>query len=166
MYVNYSTQEEWFEKNGEEIEKVAISIRTKRDVSQAEGENKIEPDDLKLGLCSVNMPYSDFSKFMKEAPLSDEADKVGGRLLIYPDGTEIYLFDDRIVSMNVVSSGYETPRGLKVGDSAERILELYGEPDNKHEEDGVWGYNINGLELLTIVVSDGKVAQIQIDLTI
>ncbi len=163
LYADFKNDQAWYENNSEIIKTVAMSLRTKRDDTLIAGESKISLDDLALGLFSIDMPYADLKKFIVSEPIKDESDQAGGRTLFYEDGTEIFLFEDSIYSMNVISSEYETPRGLKAGDSSAKVLELYGEPDNI-TEDGIWGYNLEGYELLTIVISDDKVTQIQIDM--
>ena len=82
-------------------------------------------------------------------------------MLYFPDDTQVYVVNGIVHIVNVVDPRYETPRGLKPGDSEERVIELYGEPDNKDE--GIWGYCIDGYELMTIVIYDGTVSQIQIE---
>jgi len=166
LYVNYKNNREWFEKNTDVVEETARSIRTKRSIhgEESNGEDKITMDDLALGIFTINMLYSDLNKYMAAESVREEALDTGGKLLFYEDGTEVFIFEDRLHSMNVISSEYETPRGVKVGDSAEKVKELYGKPDNI-SEDGLWGYTIDGYELLTFMIEDGKVSQIQIDMS-
>ena len=85
------------------------------------------------------------------------------KTLFFGDGTEIYLVDGTVYSINVISKDYPTPRGLRVGDSVSRLKELYGEPDNMDDKTH-WGYAYEGYELFTVVLKDDKVLEIQVDL--
>lgn len=59
------------------------------------------------------------------------------------DGLEIFVSMGRICSVSTGIDQYSTSRGLKVTDSKERALELYGLPDVGYYEDDDWGYYLN-----------------------
>lgn len=58
------------------------------------------------------------------------------------------------------SANYSTNRGLRVGDSAKKVLELYGEPASKYEQD--FDYIDNEGGLLRINIKKSKVVSIYI----
>jgi hypothetical protein len=96
-------------------------------------------DDLKLGQLQVDMPKELADRFIEAKLYDRKTDNSYGfesETLIYEDGTEIHLVDGKIYSISVADSRYPTPRGLKVGDTAEKVEELYGEP-SAIEEDGL-----------------------------
>ena len=163
FYVNYTNNAAWYEANQDKLTSIAMSIRIRKEGPKLDsGENKISLDDLKLGEISIDMPYEEVKNKIKAGIVSEDTDEYQGKTLFYDDGTEIYIIDDTVYSMNVNTSSYATPKGLKVGDDKSRVVELYGEPDNK-EDDTYWGYTYDGYELFSVVLKDGKVAELQID---
>jgi hypothetical protein len=57
---------------------------------------------------------------------------------------------------------YATARGLRVGDGAERIRRLYGEPSGRYEDD--WDYQApdNNMHVIRVTVQNGKTKSIYI----
>lgn len=166
FYVNYKNDRTWYETkaNREKLDYTAMSIRPQQKGPKLDsGENKISMEDLKLGKIYIDMPDTDVKNTMKAGLVNEDTDEYQGRTLFYDDGTEIYIIDGIVNSMNVNNDKYPTPKGLKVGDSVDRIVELYGQPDNK-EDDTHWGYTVDGYELFSIVLENGKVSQLQIDM--
>ncbi len=51
------------------------------------------------------------------------------------DGVFIQGFEGQISKLRVISDSHATPRGLRVGDTWETLLSLYGEPDKGFRED-------------------------------
>lgn len=125
-------------------------------------------DDLALGDLKVNMTRQMIEKVM-DAGLSDssEEDRYGmkSEYLDYNDGTKIHLVDGKIYSIEVSSSDYPTPRGLKVGDSASEIEILYGKPDDI-TEDGIWIYSPEGYDVFFVTVKDEIVKAIKVSLVL
>ncbi|MGI6669159.1 MAG: hypothetical protein ACOX4M_07115 [Acetivibrionales bacterium] len=166
LYINAAKDPEWKKRNEEKLNYVAQSVRITRE-SYGKGfnsENAITLDDLQLGNIRVDMSYEEFLQVMGQEPeheIVDEYEGLQARTLFFKDNTQVYIVDNVVYTINVTSPEYATPRGLKTGDGEERLLELYGEPSGK--EDGIWGYCYNGYELLTFVVSEGKVVEIQAD---
>jgi hypothetical protein len=166
LHINAGKDPGWMAKNEEKLNYVALSARTTQESygRYCEEENTITPEDLKLGSIIVGMSYDDLLKAIGQAPEDEVLEKYEGltlRTLYFADETQVYVVGDTVYTVNITSSDYETPRGLKTGDSEDRLLELYGEPASKN--DGIWGYNYNGYELFTAVVEDGIVTQLQID---
>jgi len=137
--------------------------------SDQSSEEKAEPeplsmeDDLKLGELQVDMTKQTLEELIKAKLTDSKSDNSLGfksETLIYDDGTEIQLVDDKIYSISVTSPDYPTPRGLRVGDTAEKVKELYGEP-TAIEEDGLWIYSSRGYDLFYITIKDNTVAAIK-----
>ncbi|MGE5613198.1 MAG: hypothetical protein ACM3XR_02225 [Bacillota bacterium] len=166
LHINAEKDPEWKKINEEKLNYMAESIRITRE-SYGKGldsNNAITLDDLQLGNIRIDMSYEELLAVMGQEPeheIVDEYEGLQAKTLFFPDNTQVYIVDNVVYTINVTSPEYATPRGLKTGDGEERILELYGEPSIK--EDGIWGYCYDGYELLTIVVSEGKVAEIQVD---
>lgn len=166
LHIDASKDPGWLANNDEMILYIARSTRMAREsfgrmVSES---NLITPDDLKLGNLEPGMTYEKLLSVMGQEPVDKTEEEYHGmkaEMLNFSDDTQVYVVNGIVQIINVVDPSYETPRGLKPGESEERIIELYGEPDNKDEE--VWGYCIDGYELLTIVLYDGVVSQIQIE---
>ncbi len=166
LHIDANNAPEWKKENEEILTNIARSTRTTREGygKSMTGENQVTPDDLQLGKVKLDMTYDELVEAMGEKPDKEEPDEHEGlnaKTLFFADSTQVYIVDDRVYSMNVTSSDYATPRGLKTGDSAAKLKELYGEPSSN--EDGVLGYSYNGYDLFTVVLEDGKVSQIQID---
>ena len=168
LHVNSKGNSEWMMQNSEKLNYVAMSARTTRESygSGFEDKNVISLDDLQLGKIKLEMSYDELLKTMQQKPekeVKDEYEGLVGKTLFFSDNTQIYVVDNIVYSINVTSPEYPTPRGLKTGDSVKRLKELYGEPSNMEDENH-WGYTYDGYELFTIVIEDGKVVEIQIDL--
>lgn len=167
LYVNSKDDSEWMTQNAEKINYVAMSTRTTKE-SYGKGiddKNAITLDDLQLGKIKLDMSYEELLKAMQLKPekeVMDEYEGLEAKTLFFNDNTQILIVDNVVYSINVTSSEYQTPRGLKTGDSVKRLKELYGEPANK-EDESHWGYTYDGYELFTVVIENDKVVEIQID---
>ena len=135
FYVNYKENPAWYQQNEDMLADIAMSMRTRMEGPKLDsGSNKITLEDLKLGEISIDMLYEDVKKTMKAGLANEGTDELGGITLFYDDGTEIYIIDDTVYTMNINNANYPTPKGLKVGDDKARVRELYGEPDNTPED--------------------------------
>jgi len=166
IYINADKDPGWKAENHERLMYFVQSARTTKESygKYFDEENTITPEELQLGNISTGITYDELLKAMGQDPEEeavDEYDGIVAKTLFFADGTQVFVVDNIVHTINVTSPEYETPKGLKTGDSEQRLLELYGEPSSK--EDGVWGYNYNGYEIFTVVVEDGIVTQIQID---
>ena len=152
---NYKDDSAWFTENRETLEYIGQSLRIRQEsFGTMDSEDSITLDDLQLGDIKLDMTYEKVLNVMKTKPESEKVDEYEGmesKTLFYMDGTQIYLVDGTIYSINVISSDYPTPRGLKVGDTTAKLKELYGEPDNVNDETH-WGYTYDGYELFSVVL--------------
>ena len=167
FYANYKDDSAWFIDNRDTLEYIGQSLRIRQESFGSMGsEDSITLDDLQLGNIKLDMPYEKVLNVMKTKPDSENVDEYNGmqsKTLFYKDGTEIYLVDGTVYSINVISGDYLTPRGLKVGDTTAKLKELYGEPNNVNDETH-WGYTYDGYELFSVVLKNDKIVEIQIDL--
>ncbi len=166
MHVDSSEAPEWMVRNEEIVNYIAMSARTSRESmgKDNEGDSSITTSDLKLGKINVSMSYEELLEAMEQEPsdvIEEQYEGMSTKTLFFPDETQVYVVNDTVYTVNVTSPNYQTPRGLRTGDSEDRIAELYGEPNK--QENGIWGYNINGYELFTAVAENGVVTQIQIE---
>lgn len=155
----------WMEENVDRLTYIAMSARTTREAYRKNNvDNTIKLSDLMIGDIKINMTYDEMLDAIHQKPEHEEISEYDGlktKTLFFSDGTQIYVVNDTVYTVNVTSVDYATPRGLRPGDSEDRLLELYGEPSCR--EDEIWSYSYKGYELLTVVVSKGKVTEIQID---
>ena len=166
LHVDANNAPEWKKENEDIIAYIAKSARTTRESYglSLSDDNRITPDDLQLGKIKLDMTYDELIEAMGVKPGQEEADELEGldaKTLFFADGTQVYIVDGKVYSVNVTSSDFATPRGLKTGDSEAKLKKLYGEPSS--DENGVLGYSYNGYDLFTVVIEGGKVSQIQID---
>ncbi|MNO48384.1 hypothetical protein D3C76_387180 [compost metagenome] len=127
----------------------------------------IDMDDLWLNDLYLKMPYIDLLNIMgteqEKIIDSDLGDNEIMYRLLYADGTIIHLIEEEIYSVEVISRDYQTPRGLRVGDTKEKVIELYNYP--AYKEDSNWGYSTtNDYILFTVEFHDIKVSKIGINL--
>jgi uncharacterized protein YceK len=167
FYTDCKEDSGWFTGNSDTLEYIGQSLRIRQESFGSMGsEDSIALDDLQLGDIKLDMTYEKVLLTMKTKPENEKVDEYEGmesKTLFYKDGTEIYMVDGTIYSVNVISGDYPTPRGLKVGDTTEKLKELYGEPNNVNDETH-WGYTYDGYELFSVVLKDNKIVEIQIDL--
>lgn len=170
FHVNAKGDAAWIKQNQETLNYIAMSARTTRESygSGIDDKNTITLDELQLGEIKLDMTYDEMRKAMKSKLVKEESDEFEGlvaKTLFFEDDTQIYVVDNSVYSINVTSPDYPTPRGLKTGDTVKRLVELYGEPPNK-EDDSHWGYTYDGYELFTVVIKNGKIVEIQIDVAL
>lgn len=127
----------------------------------------IDMDDLWLNDLYLKMPYIDLLNIMgteqEKIIDSDLGDNEIMYRLLYADGTIIHLIEEEIYSVEVISRDYQTPRGLRVGDTKEKVIELYNYP--AYKEDSNWGYSTtNDYILFSVEFHDNKVSKIGINL--
>jgi predicted small lipoprotein YifL len=87
-------------------------------------------------------------------------------IISYEDGTEAVYTDDELYSLKVINDKYVTPRGLKVGDTVERLLELYDKPnpDRFNESTYYYEYMDSGYVTFIVHLKDNRVEMIEITL--
>lgn len=127
---------------------------------------EITEKDFKIGKIELYMKFSDVRNAIGKDPIesSEETDEIGKSMTLkYDDGTVIQLLDDEVYSISVTSSDYITPRGLAIGDSAEKVIDLYGEPLNK--ESVTWDFEGFGeYDLFHVDIKDNRVVGITVNL--
>ncbi|MGF7050788.1 hypothetical protein J2T13_005338 [Paenibacillus sp. DS2015] len=161
-------EEEKTEEKTEEVQDDEIQDgmqNAESDESREKGYINIE--ELKLNDLYLKMTYSDLSKVMgtelEKTVENDLGDDGIMYKLTYVDGTIVYLINDEIYSIEVTSTDYLTPRGLRVGDSIEKVVELYKNP--AYLDDNNWGYSTtNDYILFTLEFIENKVSKIEINL--
>lgn len=113
------------------------------------------------------MPYSELSEVMgseiRKSKLRDLGSDGYDYDLFYQDGTTVHMLNDKVYSIEVSSNKYQTPRGLRVGDTKERVIELYNYP--AYQSGTEWNYSTEGDYILfSIIYEDDKVIKININL--
>lgn len=127
--------------------------RTAQDIQK-----KLTKDDLKIGNISIGTQYETVVENMGAA-IKEDASK---RKLIY-NGLIVYFENEKnktATCLEISSSKYITPRGLKIGSSKDEIKNLYGTPDriSKFQPDtDSWKYFDENLNCLEIFVKNNAV---------
>lgn len=85
---------------------------------------------------------------------------VGVEALVYDVATESRSF---LIRFSVLSAQYETPEGLRVGDSQSRILDLIGEPTDRDTGNGDWVYQESDATPTAMILSVRRGAIERID---
>ncbi len=86
---------------------------------------------------------------------------IGAKLVtwFFSDVSVHFFSSDHVVGLGIHGPGAATPRGLRVGESGDRVKELYGNPTSHYEND--WDYedprHPEGLHVLRITVEEGVV---------
>jgi hypothetical protein len=78
-------------------------------------------------------------------------------------GLLVHVGEDRtIFGITVQTAKFPTSRGLKVGDSIEKLVKLYGKPSGTYQSD--WDYELpsNDLEVMRVTVGNNKITGIYI----
>lgn len=143
----------------------SIGLGQKLSVSLNRSIDSLKESDYKAGPIVLG---SDISKILSQLPTpksmkTGDEPQTGGKVtidgrdtLILPDKFSIYEFDSLMIQTNgwgsidcfiFTTTAFETPRGIRVGDTIEKVIKLYGlpsedqvcapEPEN---EDGVLAY--------------------------
>ena len=122
-------------------------------------------DDLIVGGISLNITRAEFLAMMTEDPVDTVVveDEVLGfvETTLRYEGLDVVFLDDVCFSIRVTDERYSTARGLRIGDSADTVISLYGEPQNRYEDH--WGYEFGGTEdyeVFSLTVQDGIVVEI------
>jgi hypothetical protein len=133
----------------------------------------IEDGDLELGGIRLSIPEDEFLAQIYEEPAAIDTHEEPG----YSYSSKTYTFSDgliarfsswnvgddfRLGNMTTTSPKYETARGLKVSDTEERMIELYGEP--RYVNGDVREYADSGGEYIYhyITIENGIVTKIDV----
>lgn len=135
------------------------SINKKK--SEFDKAKQINFNDLKFGKLMCGLNYNEVVKMLGK-PLTES--NFVGIDLEYKDGTSLYICPV-VNNIKVTSSNYSTPRGLTVGDTKEKVIKLYGNPDETVIDDlsESWTYWTDDLDYLYIDFEEGKVKYMTID---
>lgn len=125
-------------------------------------------DDLQLGKLKIGLMYNEVVSIMGNTPKKVEKDESAHMdTLDYDDGTNIVFFANRVYDLSVISPKYPTPRGLKVGDSKDKVIQLYGQPLNTEINDTLWEFsNDEGSMYLTLFFKDDLVSMIEVNIPV
>ena len=68
--------------------------------------------------------------------------------------------DELVFGLTLTTNRFTTNRGLKVGDSKEKLLKLYGRPTGTYQTD--WDYELpsNDLEVMRVTIRNHKITKI------
>ncbi|MCL6592218.1 MAG: hypothetical protein K6U80_20015 [Firmicutes bacterium] len=125
-------------------------------------------DDLQLGKLKIGLLYNEVVEIMGDMPKKVEKDESAHMITLdYDDGTNIVIFANRVYDLSVISPKYSTPRGLKVGDNKDKVIQLYGQPPNTGINDSLWEFsNDEGSMYLTIFFKDDLVNMIEVNIPV
>lgn len=125
-------------------------------------------DDLQLGKLKIGLMYNEAIGIMGNRPKKVEKDESAHMITLdYDDGTNIVFFANRIYDLSVISPKYPTPRGLKVGDSKDKVIQLYGQPLDTEINNSLWEFsNDEGSMYLTIFFKDDLVSMIEVNIPV
>ena len=116
----------------------------------------ITPNDLVDPL--ITALGSDYTYYESPSCAYIGLDKVyvykGFTIYTYPDANAV----DHVLQIAITDDTLSTPEGLIIGDTAKKVIELYGE--NYVESGGSYAYNL-GKTTLTIIIKDDRVVSIQ-----
>lgn len=117
---------------------------------------KITPNDLVDPL--ITALGSDYSYYESPSCAYIGLDKVyvykGFSIYTYPDENAV----DHVLQVALTDDTLSTPEGLIIGDTAEKVIELYGE--DYAESGGSYAYT-REKTTLSIIIKDGRVISIQ-----
>ncbi len=126
---------------------------------------QITEADYSIGEFTLGMPLQDAKQLFQEGAeikmnridnyLSEEIVTYGDWRLEFSSSGD-YPYD--LSSIKISGSQVETPRGLRVGDTAEKLYELYGIPVNVHDHEWTFEPDLNHF---TVTVLDGVVKTIE-----
>jgi hypothetical protein len=153
----------------EKWQKVSINITEKEITSNVFNKNELYMDDLAIGGVKVFMSKEDVLKTIGKPDRIDKDIKGYQVGLNYKNNTTIMLRDNYVRFIETLSSTYSTPRGLKVGDTKEMLIDLYGEPseifDDKATGNKIFDYDLSGeYYLFHAEVKNNKVIRLQVNL--
>ena len=75
-------------------------------------------------------------------------------------GLEVVFGGISRVGINLTSPRVRTHRGLRVGDSARRVIALYGQPSERMDDDWVYEDPRERLHVISVTVRQGRVVRI------
>ena len=133
----------------------------------------ITENDLYIGDFHLNAELEKYVEYLQSADYT-EAEKNDGSISIktYISDSAILTFIQvsdvnrpfTLYSVKIMCGEYITPRGLRVGDSVDKVVELYGIPQIVDES--IWHYYTEGFgyDLFQVLIVDHVVQEIRINL--
>lgn len=129
----------------------------------------IAESDYTFGSFTLLMPLEDAREQFPSAPLSETDDDDGSLITktIVFDSLVLFFVSEKadnhltLYSIEAASPDYVTPRGLRVGDDAEKVYALYGVP--LMVDENKWSYGDGFYSLFHVVVENGIVRTIHLN---
>lgn len=127
----------------------------------------LRPEDFRVGEARDDMSAQELRSALGEPSRVDRSENPfspGSEIVTWHyEDLDVTLVDgEAILGFALTGPGRETARGIKVGDDADRVREIHGEPVNS--QDGVWDYadpnDASGLHVLRFEMKQDKVASI------
>jgi len=102
----------------------------------------LKRSDFKIGLFDLSEPINSITKFYGE-PINEEL--IDGDIVYYYPSFTIWVDEmyDKINAFQIIHSKLALPRGITIGDSLQKVIQLFGKPDQSGEkfERFVGGYD-------------------------
>jgi len=116
----------------------------------------------------LDMPKEDFLHII-DCPVSgteinDAFDDFLVETVFFEDNTEAFFFDSHLSMLTVYSDKYVTPRGLRVGDSVDKLMDLYGKPASAYNGEYSYEYYLDEYDLFRVTAENGVITSICINL--
>jgi hypothetical protein len=126
--------------------------------------SKLVPEDFVIAGVSEGMDAAAVRKILGK-PQSITSGKnpfdYGQKLIAWRyDGLIVAFVDGAVNAATLISPSRATKRGLRVGDSAEKLLRLYGEPAGKYQADWEYLDPAEETHVLRVMVKSGRVTKI------
>jgi hypothetical protein len=122
----------------------------------------IKIEELQLGDMKLYVKKDEFLKKFGEPTLIRTGKTDNVKYFDYSD-FKATVTDGEVSEISTTSDKFVTPSGLKVGDTEERAMSIYGEPSSAYR--GTLNYKVgHEYELLHIKVKDKKVIEIRVNL--
>ncbi|MDF2521559.1 MAG: hypothetical protein K0R84_2187, partial [Clostridia bacterium] len=99
-----------------------------RMVNNNDEKDSLTMEDLQFGQLKLRMNSEELTEALQARPLQVIMEQNGLLEKRFYDGIELQLLSGEVSYISTTSDQYVTPRGLKVGDSVEKLIELYGTP--------------------------------------
>lgn len=145
----------------------AFACTKSEDARAEQGANLIEAHRAAVGGVTIGSSESDvvaaFGKPASEEESFDEPTAEPSKYMIY-DGIEVYLVANEIYAFRCSGPDCETYDGVKVGDSLEKVMAVYGEEKVYPEDDEITViYDVCGSDSALIFhLKDDRVVMIQL----
>lgn len=128
----------------------------------------IQDDELWLANINLGISLAEFKKIHPQKPNSikeGEDEEFQEITYSYKDGLEVYIVENSVYSIKTSNPNYPTKRGLKVGDTQDKLVKLYGQP--LYKDGDIWQYNIHDEDYIVfyVTVKNGIITDFEVCLT-